>query len=62
MEELNLDHSSVTDRGIRFLSGWSGGVRRSLFKENPVVPFAPSSVDVLQVESLPGNGLVGVQS
>ena len=58
IEELTLDHSSVTDRGIRFLSGWSGGVRRLLFNENPVAAFVPLAADVLQIESLPGLPLI----
>jgi len=50
LEELTLDHSSVTDRGIRFLSGWSGGVRRSIvFNDN-----SPTLSNSLQAESLPG--------
>ena len=50
LEELTLDHSSVTDRGIRFLSGWSGGVRRSIvFNDN-----SSRLSEALQAESLPG--------
>ena len=62
LEELTLDHSSVTDRGIRFLSGWSGGVRRSLFSDGPALPYAPVSADLLQVENLPGIELICPQA
>lgn len=50
LEELSLDHSSVTDRGIRFLSGWSGGVRRALFNDHH-----RSEPEGSEVEGLPAS-------